>query len=106
MYPLFKPGRVHVSICEYESMENSDVIIHLYDMSRGLAKINPALLADKDIAGMWHVSVVVYGQEYFFSRNGVVNTKPVSHFGISDYLVSSRALLGPQIEYSIWVGPE
>ncbi|GLE04436.1 hypothetical protein PINS_up013378 [Pythium insidiosum] len=42
------------------------VTLRVYDLSRGMARqLSPALLG-KQIDGIWHTGVMVYGQEYFY----------------------------------------
>jgi hypothetical protein len=42
------------------------VEVHVYDLSQGMARqLSPALLG-KQIDGIWHTGVQVYGTEYYF----------------------------------------
>jgi len=44
----------------------TQVTVHFYDLSEGMAKaVSPCLLG-KPVEGLWHTGVVVYGKEYFF----------------------------------------
>ncbi|TMW65860.1 hypothetical protein Poli38472_003625 [Pythium oligandrum] len=44
----------------------SSVVLRVYDLSRGMARqLSPSLLG-KQIDGIWHTGVLVYGQEYFY----------------------------------------
>uniref|UniRef100_K3WZI6 PPPDE domain-containing protein n=1 Tax=Globisporangium ultimum (strain ATCC 200006 / CBS 805.95 / DAOM BR144) TaxID=431595 RepID=K3WZI6_GLOUD len=48
------------------SASSSAVSLRVYDLSRGMARqLSPALLG-KQIDGIWHTGVLVYGKEYFF----------------------------------------
>ena len=52
--------------------------VYLYDLSQGAAReLSPGLLG-RDLAGVWHSAVVVYGREYSFTRDGVISIIPVS----------------------------
>ncbi|GAB9474375.1 Peptidase [Globisporangium polare] len=45
---------------------SSAVSLRVYDLSRGMARqLSPALLG-KQIDGIWHTGLLVYGKEYFF----------------------------------------
>lgn len=49
-----------------------DVLLHVYDLSVGIAKhISPFLLG-KQLEGIWHTGVVVYGKEFYFGHG--INT--------------------------------
>lgn len=56
------------------------VKLRVYDLSQGMAKqIAPSL--GLDIEGIWHTSVEVFGNEYYFQR-GVVFAEPgTTHYG-------------------------
>ena len=45
-----------------------DVFVFLYDLSQGFAKAMSLPLAGRQIDGIWHTSVVVYGREYCFGQ--------------------------------------
>ncbi|KAH6941327.1 hypothetical protein HPB50_016302 [Hyalomma asiaticum] len=48
-----------------------EVLLHVYDLTKGLAKqLSPALLG-KELPAVWHTSIVVRGREYFFGSTGV-----------------------------------
>ncbi|XP_075526969.1 uncharacterized protein LOC142559226 [Dermacentor variabilis] len=48
-----------------------EVLLYVYDLSKGLAKeLSPALLG-KELPGVWHTSIVVHGTEYFFGSAGI-----------------------------------
>lgn len=48
-----------------------EVLLYVYDLSKGLAKkLSPALLG-KELPGVWHTSIVVRGTEYFFGSTGI-----------------------------------
>ena len=36
------------------------------------------LIPGKQIDGIWHTGIVVYGREYFFGGDGIMNCPPVS----------------------------
>ena len=43
-----------------------EVKVHIYDFSNGWAKTLSPWLLWKDIGGIWHTGIEVYGYEYFF----------------------------------------
>ncbi|KAL1479231.1 hypothetical protein MTO96_052025 [Rhipicephalus appendiculatus] len=49
----------------------SEVLLHVYDLSKGLAKeFSPALFGI-ELPGVWHTGIVVRGTEYFFGSTGI-----------------------------------
>ncbi|CAK4806673.1 unnamed protein product [Aphanomyces euteiches] len=42
------------------------VVLHVYDLTRGMARQMSASLLGRQIEGVWHTGVFVYGKEYFF----------------------------------------
>ena len=42
------------------------VTVNLYDLSQGMARQFSQALIGKQIEGLWHTGIVVYGTEYFF----------------------------------------
>ncbi|ORX55181.1 DUF862-domain-containing protein [Hesseltinella vesiculosa] len=49
-------------------MSEESVKLYVYDLSRGMAKSMSMGLTGKQIDGIWHTSVVVYGQEFFYGQ--------------------------------------
>lgn len=55
----------------------SSVQVYVYDLSQGMARqLSPALLG-KQIDGIWHTGVVVYGTEFYFG--GGICLCPTGH---------------------------
>eukprot|EP00762_Andalucia_godoyi_P005779 ANDGO_06904.mRNA.1 DeSI-like protein At4g17486 len=44
------------------------VTLHVYDLSRGMARQLSPMLLGKYIDGIWHTGIVVYGTEYFYGQ--------------------------------------
>ena len=42
------------------------VSLHVYDLSGGMAKSMSKQLVGKQIDGIWHTGIVVYGKEYYY----------------------------------------
>ncbi|KAI0643182.1 DUF862-domain-containing protein [Trametes meyenii] len=59
----------------------SKVQLYVYDLSNGLAKQLSRQLTGRQIDGIWHTSVVVFGKEVFYGQ-GISITQPgMSHHG-------------------------
>jgi len=43
-----------------------DVVLHLYDLSDGLATTLSPWLLGRTLGGIWHTGIVVHGREYYF----------------------------------------
>ncbi|KAI9595660.1 PPPDE putative peptidase domain-containing protein [Syncephalis fuscata] len=54
--------------------EGHPVKLYVYDLSRGMAKVMSLPLMGRQVDGIWHTSVVVYGQEYYFGQGIQVDT--------------------------------
>ncbi|KAL7753535.1 hypothetical protein RI367_001310 [Sorochytrium milnesiophthora] len=62
-------------------MSTERVVLYVYDLSQGMARLMSRNLTGRQIDGIWHTSVVVYGREWYFGQ-GVFNSAPgVTHYG-------------------------
>uniref|UniRef100_A0A1B6LRJ1 PPPDE domain-containing protein n=1 Tax=Graphocephala atropunctata TaxID=36148 RepID=A0A1B6LRJ1_9HEMI len=61
------------------SEEGVPVLLFVYDLSKGLADQISTYILGTHIDGVWHTSIVVFGQEYFFSQEGI-NEYPLGVF--------------------------
>lgn len=52
-----------------------DVVVNVYDLSRGVAATVSKCMLEREVAGIWHTGVIVYGTEYFVA-GGVKKTIP------------------------------
>ncbi|KAL1689367.1 PPPDE putative peptidase domain-containing protein [Schizophyllum commune] len=59
----------------------SPVKLYVYDLSNGLAKQLSLQLTGKQIDGIWHTSVVVFGKEIFYGQGISVTQPGRSHHG-------------------------
>ena len=80
---------------------SQSVELHIYDMTQGMASMmSPILLGKRElivkifstiiifssiksalgrqIDGVWHTAVVVFGREYFFGSQGITSCTPVN----------------------------
>ena len=53
----------------------SEVSLYVYDLSRGFAKRMSQTLLGKQIDGVWHTSIVVFGKEFFYG-GGIQSGEP------------------------------
>ncbi|XP_030840613.1 uncharacterized protein LOC593529 [Strongylocentrotus purpuratus] len=56
--------------------EPKDVHLYIYDLTKGLARQLSLALLNKQIDGIWHTGIVVYGREYFFGGGGIESCRP------------------------------
>lgn len=43
-----------------------EVLLHVYDISQGMARQFSKQLIGREIEGVWHTGIVVYNKEYYF----------------------------------------
>ncbi|RWS25042.1 hypothetical protein B4U80_04571 [Leptotrombidium deliense] len=53
-----------------------EVLLYIYDISKGLAKTFSSMFFGKELPGIWHTSIVVYEREYFFGSVGIQSCNP------------------------------
>ncbi|KAI1731407.1 PPPDE putative peptidase domain-containing protein [Ditylenchus destructor] len=65
------------------------VTLHVYELTRGLARSMSMMLLGRQIEGVWHTGIVVYGKEYFYGSHGISHV-PAGSFslGAPDELVN------------------
>lgn len=56
--------------------ESSEVVLYIYDLTQGMAAMMSQMLLGRQIEGIWHTAVVVYGREYFFGSQGITSCAP------------------------------
>lgn len=62
-------------------MDESEVLVHVYEVSFGMARaLSPLLLGGKQIDGIWHTGIVVYNTEFFFGSMGIQSCKKGDFF--------------------------
>lgn len=57
----------------------SKVELYVYDLSNGLARQMSLQLTGKQIDGIWHTSVVVFGMEVFYGQGISITSPGKSH---------------------------
>lgn len=58
------------------SDQGTIVELYIYDLTKGTANQVSKLLLGREIEGIWHTAVVVYGWEFFFGQQGISRTDP------------------------------
>ncbi|CAO3651142.1 unnamed protein product [Cunninghamella echinulata] len=62
-------------------MTGESVKLYLYDLSQGMAKQMSMSLTGKQIDGIWHTSVVVYDQEFYYGQGISIDKPGATHHG-------------------------
>jgi hypothetical protein len=57
------------------------VTLHLYDLSKGVARAISPWLMHEQLEGVWHTGLVVYGKEYYFGGDIFYDTPGETGFG-------------------------
>ncbi|CAG9802562.1 unnamed protein product [Chironomus riparius] len=55
-----------------------NVELYIYDMTQGMARMMSPLLLGRQVDGIWHTAVVVFGREYFYGSHGISAVPPGS----------------------------
>ena len=53
------------------------VTLYKYDLTQGMAVQLSEQLLGYRVEGIWHTSIMVHGQEFFFDADGIVSGIPV-----------------------------
>lgn len=62
-------------------MASTPVNLYIYDLSNGMAKQLSMQLTGRQIDGIWHTSVVVFGKEIFYGQGVDITHPGKSHHG-------------------------
>ncbi|KAI8075061.1 PPPDE putative peptidase domain-containing protein [Gongronella butleri] len=63
------------------SMSGEPVKLYIYDLSQGMARQMSQAMTGKQIDGIWHTSVVVFGHEYYYGQGIAVDSPGQTHHG-------------------------
>lgn len=89
---------------------SEQVYLYVYDLSQGMARQLSPMLLHKQIDGIWHTAVVVWGVEYAFGQGVEQLTPGHHHYGLPVEKIHMGETLIPKdvfLEYmedmkSIW----
>lgn len=59
-----------------ESPNLYPVKLYVYDLSKGLARRLSPIMLGKQLEGIWHTSIVVHKDEFFFGSGGISSCPP------------------------------
>ena len=69
------------------------VQLYVYDLSQGMASSMSMAMIGKQIDGIWHTGLVVYGKEYFYG-GGISWANPgTTPFGKQKHLKKSKNII-------------
>uniref|UniRef100_A0A8D0H296 palmitoyl-protein hydrolase n=1 Tax=Sphenodon punctatus TaxID=8508 RepID=A0A8D0H296_SPHPU len=54
------------------------VKLYVYDLSKGMARRLSPLMLGKQLDGIWHTSIIVHRDEFFYGSSGISSCPPVS----------------------------
>ncbi|KAI8144269.1 PPPDE putative peptidase domain-containing protein [Fennellomyces sp. T-0311] len=94
-------------------MSGAPVKLYVYDLSNGLARQMSMSLTGRQIDGIWHTAVVVYGQEFYFGQGILTSPPGGTHLGqpleivdmgetylpeevVIEYIESQRSVFTPE----------
>lgn len=103
-------GDARISYAEFMAYcvgrRKQEVTLHLYDISNGLAnKISPYMVS-KQLEGLWHSGLCVFGKEYFFSRDTVFDEAGGTSFGKPKKVINLGVTLWRQSELHKYIVDE
>ncbi|KAM5148249.1 desumoylating isopeptidase 1 [Mantella aurantiaca] len=52
------------------------VRLYVYDLSRGLARRLSPVMLGKQLEGIWHTSIIVFDEEFFYGGGGITSCPP------------------------------
>ena len=67
--------------------ERNKVTILLYDISNGMASSLSPMFLGKQIEGIWHTGLVVYGNEYYYGGGVCVGVPKVTIYIMINFLI-------------------
>ncbi|KAM9336187.1 desumoylating isopeptidase 1b [Symphorus nematophorus] len=59
-----------------DQTDSYPVKLYIYDLSKGMARQLSPLMLGKQLDGIWHTAIVVYGKEFFFVGEGINSCPP------------------------------
>ena len=68
------------------------VTLHIYDLSGGMAKNMSMGLVGKQIDGIWHTGIVIYGKEFFYGGGINWDRPAATPFGKYTILINQEKI--------------
>lgn len=62
-------------------IEKVEVFLRVYDLSKGAAKQLSKQILGFQVDGIWHTSIEIFGNEYYFQNGLVVQPAGTTHYG-------------------------
>ena len=73
-----------------------EVFLHVYDLSAGLgAALSPFLLG-KQVGGIWHTGICVYGKEFYFGNGINIDEAGMTPCGVPQQILSLGKTFVPE----------
>lgn len=72
--PQPPPGRPHPAMDSPPMLHS--VKLYIYDLSKGMARRLSPIMLGKQLEGIWHTSIVVHREEFFYGSSGVASCSP------------------------------
>lgn len=76
--PIHAPSANKIPTMNDEPTDSHAVELYIYDLTQGMARVMSQMLLGRQLDGIWHTSVVIYGREIFFGSTGIQSCVPVS----------------------------
>lgn len=78
IYNTFEIKALQLSISTAMDQHNTTntVKLYIYDMSRGMARQLSPIMLGKQLDGIWHTSIVIFGDEFFYGGEGITSCPP------------------------------
>lgn len=80
-----------------------EVLLYIYDLSNGAAQAVSPWIVGKRLEGVWHTGVVVFGKEYYYSKDTVFADPGTTSFGKPTRVVSMGYTLWRQDEFHDYI---
>eukprot|EP00931_Biecheleriopsis_adriatica_P120453 TRINITY_DN95582_c0_g1_i1.p1 TRINITY_DN95582_c0_g1~~TRINITY_DN95582_c0_g1_i1.p1 ORF type:complete len:501 (+),score=70.78 TRINITY_DN95582_c0_g1_i1:67-1569(+) len=103
-------GSRHISSSDFLALclgrQEWPVTLHLYDLSRGMATMLGPMLLSKQLEGIWHTGIVVFGKEYYFGGDIFYDTPANTGFGTPRVVIQLGSTLRQRDELHAYIVDE
>lgn len=86
--------------------KRSEVLLHMYDLSKGQAKEMAPWVVGQELEAVWHTGTVVFGKEYYYTKDTVFANAGTTSFGKPDRVVHLGFTLSTMEELHLFVSHE